>query len=254
MSWERYKKYCLELENLGFSLDVSRVNFDDAFLTSMEDAMKDAFASMVALEGGAIANPDENRMVGHYWLRNPEIAPTAEIRAEISENIANIEAFAQKIHAGEIKGADGAFENVLCIGIGGSALGPQFVAEALGSAKADKMNVYFLDNTDPDGYDAVFEKLDGQLGKTLAIVTSKSGGTPEPRNAMMEAIARWEAEGLSSIILQKKRAISNSSQCGIGSAVEQVNLQQLACCLQHYKVSTSRICSLGLLLWTSQHA
>lgn len=196
MSWERYKKYCLELENLGFSLDVSRVNFDDAFLTSMEDAMKDAFASMVALEGGAIANPDENRMVGHYWLRNPEIAPTAEIRAEISENIANIEAFAQKIHAGEIKGADGAFENVLCIGIGGSALGPQFVAEALGSAKADKMNVYFLDNTDPDGYDAVFEKLDGQLGKTLAIVTSKSGGTPEPRNAMMEAIARWEAEGL----------------------------------------------------------
>ena len=30
MSWERYKKYYLGLENMGFGLDVSRVDFDDA--------------------------------------------------------------------------------------------------------------------------------------------------------------------------------------------------------------------------------
>ena len=29
---------------------------------------------MAALEKGAIANPDENRMVGHYWLRAPDLA------------------------------------------------------------------------------------------------------------------------------------------------------------------------------------
>ena len=29
----------------------------------------------IDLEKGAIANPDENRMVGHYWLRAPERAP-----------------------------------------------------------------------------------------------------------------------------------------------------------------------------------
>lgn len=63
MSWERYKKYYLGLENLGFGLDVSRVGFDDAFLASMQEPAKEAFASMVALEAGAIANPDENRMV-----------------------------------------------------------------------------------------------------------------------------------------------------------------------------------------------
>ena len=80
MSWERYKKYYLGLENLGFGLDVSRVGFDDAFLASMQEPAKEAFASMVALEAGAIANPDENRMVGHYWLRAPELAPTPEIR------------------------------------------------------------------------------------------------------------------------------------------------------------------------------
>ena len=71
MSWERYKKYFLGLDNLGFGLDVSRVDFDDAYLASMEGKMREAFAAMGALEGGAIANPDENRMVGHYWLRTP---------------------------------------------------------------------------------------------------------------------------------------------------------------------------------------
>ncbi len=196
MSWERYKKYYLGLDSLGFGLDVSRVNFDDAFISSMEGKMSVAFDAMKKLEAGAIANPDENRMVGHYWLRNPLLAPSEEIKNEISATVEKIKTFVKKVHDGEIKGADGAFENVLCIGIGGSALGPQFVSEALASPKTDKMNVFFLDNTDPDGYDVVFDKLDGKLGKTLAVIASKSGGTPEPRNGMMEAIARYEQEGL----------------------------------------------------------
>ena len=196
MSWERYKKYYLGFKKLGFGLDVSRVDFDDSYISSMDAKMGEAFASMAALEGGAIANPDENRMVGHYWLRAPQLAPNSEISAEISGTIAKIKDFAKKIHKGEICGADGKFKYVLCIGIGGSALGPQFVSEALSSPRSDKMQVFFLDNTDPDGYDIVFDKLRGKLGKTLAVVASKSGGTPEPRNAMLEAYARWRNAGL----------------------------------------------------------
>ena len=41
--------------------------------------MQKAFAAMDALEAGAIANPDEKRMVGHYWLRDPTLAPTPEL-------------------------------------------------------------------------------------------------------------------------------------------------------------------------------
>ncbi len=196
MSWERYKKYFLGLEKLGFGIDISRVDFDDAFISSMSGRMRKALSDMRDLEAGAIANPDENRMVGHYWLRNPAISPTREIRSEIEENIARIKDFAKKVHRGELRGANGKFKYVLCIGIGGSALGPQFVAQALSQPKKDKMQVYFLDNTDPDGYDYVFDQLSGKLGRTLAVVASKSGGTPEPRNAMMEAAARWKSEGL----------------------------------------------------------
>jgi len=56
-----------------------------------------------ALEAGAIANPSEKRMVGHYWLRNPALAPTAEIRTEIEETIKRIKTFAAEVHAGKIK-------------------------------------------------------------------------------------------------------------------------------------------------------
>lgn len=196
MNWKRFKNYYLSIEQLGFSLDISRMAFDDKFFDIMEPQMQKAFESMNALEKGSIANPDEKRMVGHYWLRNPELAPALEIKTEIIENLRHIKDFAKKIHSGEIKGEGGVFKNLLIIGIGGSALGPQFVGQALGSPKTDKLKPYFFDNTDPDGFDIVLENLEGKLGQTLVIVISKSGSTPETRNGMIEAEKAYSQAGL----------------------------------------------------------
>jgi glucose-6-phosphate isomerase len=194
--WERFQKYYTEFPTLGLAVDLSRMNVDDAFFTAMEPKIKKAFADMTALEAGAIANPDENRMVGHYWLRNPALAPTPEIRKEIENAIIQIKTFAVKIHAGEIHGAGGLFKNYLLIGIGGSALGPQFVANALGDPRTDKLKPYFFDNTDPDGMARVLARIGDGLNKTLCIVISKSGGTKETRNGMLVAKAAFERIGL----------------------------------------------------------
>jgi glucose-6-phosphate isomerase len=185
--WQRFQKYYTEFPSLGLAVDLSRMNVDDAFFAKMEPRMQKAFADMAALEAGAIANPDEKRMVGHYWLRNPALAPTPEIRAEIEETTAQIKAFAAKIHAGEIRGAGGSFKNYLLIGIGGSALGPQFVANALGNPKTDRLKPFFFDNTDPDGMDRVLATIGVDLNRTLCIIISKSGGTKETRNGMLVA-------------------------------------------------------------------
>jgi glucose-6-phosphate isomerase len=195
-TWQRFQKYYIPFESEGFALDISRVPFPEDFLGKMEPRLQSAYAAMDKLEGGAIANPDENRMVGHYWLRAPELAPTPELTKEIKDTLAAIESFAQKVHTGELKGAGGTFTNLLCIGIGGSALGPQLVAQALTQPGKDKLAVYFLDNTDPDGFELVFSQLAGKLGQTLCVVTSKSGSTPEPRNGMVEAETRYKAAGL----------------------------------------------------------
>ncbi|HUB87326.1 MAG TPA: glucose-6-phosphate isomerase [Verrucomicrobiae bacterium] len=194
--WERFQKYYTEFPEIGLAVDLSRMNVDDAFFAAMEPRMQKAFADMAALEAGAIANPDENRMVGHYWLRNPALAPTPEIRREIEDAIAQIKAFANKVHAGEIRGADGPFENYLLIGIGGSALGPQFVAHALGDPRTDKLKPHFFDNTDPDGMNRVLATIGDGLSKTLCIVISKSGGTKETRNGMLVAKAAFERGSL----------------------------------------------------------
>src|ERR1043166_728850 len=189
--WERFQKYYREYPTLGLALDVSRMNFPEEFFSKMEGPMQRAFAAMAALERGAIANPDEKRMVGHYWLRNSALAPTPEIRADIETTLASIKDFAAKVHAGVIRGKSGAFKNLLLIGIGGSALGPQFVANALGNPGSDRLAIHFFDNTDPDGMDRVLARLNDQLDQTLCLTISKSGGTKETRNGMLEAAAAY---------------------------------------------------------------
>ena len=83
MSWDRFKKYYLPIEKLNFSLDISYMDFSSSFFRKMETKINSAFDSMEDLENGAIANPDENRMVGHYWLRMSQLAPNKKIEKEI---------------------------------------------------------------------------------------------------------------------------------------------------------------------------
>lgn len=194
--WARFQQTYTEFPAAGLALDLSRVDFPDGFLSTMETPMKHAFADMEALEQGAIANPDEQRMVGHYWLRAPALAPTPALRAEIEQTAEAVKAFAADVHAGIVTGQGGTFTEVLVIGIGGSALGPQFVANALGHPTTDRLTPHFFDNTDPDGMERVLARLDGRLGRTLCVVISKSGGTPETRNGMLEAAAAYADAGL----------------------------------------------------------
>ncbi|MCF7667957.1 MAG: glucose-6-phosphate isomerase, partial [Akkermansiaceae bacterium] len=196
MSWQNYNQSILRHPQFGFSLDLSLMEIGTDFVANMMPKINKAFDGMKALEAGAIANPDEDRRVGHYWLRNPELAPTPELREAITAPLAELKNFASKIHSGEITSPSGSpFKQLLLIGIGGSALGPQLVAEALGNHA--KLPIFFFDNSDPAGMDAVLEKLKPSgLANTLVLVISKSGGTPETRNGMLEAEAAWKAAGL----------------------------------------------------------
>jgi len=194
--WDRYREWLFDAAEQGFRLDVSRMGLPPDLPERMEPAISAAFDAMEALEQGAIANPDEGRMVGHYWLRAPELAPAAEIRETIEHTRDRVIDFAGRVHRGEVSPPGGGrFERLLVVGIGGSALGPQFVAQAL-SGDSDRLRPHFLDNTDPDGIDRVLGDIGEDLRRTLTVVISKSGGTPETRNGMLEAQAAYRARGL----------------------------------------------------------
>jgi glucose-6-phosphate isomerase len=216
MSWKTYNENLVRYDDLGFSLDLSLMDLDNTYTDALGAKVEKAFADMVSLESGAIANPDEGRMVGHYWLRNADLAPTPELKAAITEPLKALKEFVGKVHTGEVRAANGgSFKQILLIGIGGSALGPQLVSQAIGQ-KA-RMPIAFFDNTDPQGIDDTLATLN--LEETLILVISKSGGTPETRNGMLEAKAAFEIAGIDF----GKHAVAVT---GIGSKLDKFATEQ----------------------------
>jgi transaldolase / glucose-6-phosphate isomerase len=69
------------------------------------------------------------------------------------------------------------FSHAALLGMGGSSLGPEVLAETFG-AQRERPQLLVLDSTDPAQIRAVEKKID--LGRTLFIVSSKSGTTLEP--------------------------------------------------------------------------
>lgn len=180
----------------GFGLDVSRAGLPEGYFASQRPRVDRALREMEDLENGVLANQDEQRMVGHYWLRAPERAPSAHIRDEILQTIRAIKEFAVAIRGGQLKTPNGKpFTRTHIIGIGGSALGPQFVADSLVTAR-DAMRLSFFDNTDPDGMERALLDPDFRLDETLVIVISKSGGTKETRNGELIMKRVLESAGI----------------------------------------------------------
>lgn len=100
--WERYVHWLYEDKELGLSVDVSRIGFTDEFYDSMQPRFEHAFQAMAELEGGSIANPDEGRMVGHYWLRNSKLAPTPYLQNLIASTFEDVVAFAKGVVIGKV--------------------------------------------------------------------------------------------------------------------------------------------------------
>ncbi|MBT6003132.1 MAG: glucose-6-phosphate isomerase, partial [Candidatus Marinimicrobia bacterium] len=156
------KLYCSE--TLNIYLDMNDANLSESAMKSLEPALNLAINEMQNLENGSISNPDENRQVGHYWLRNHSLAPSAKMSQQIEDTLNRIKLFAANVIEGRILNPENkVFSNILLIGIGGSALGPQFISDALDPMTG--LKIHFLDNTDPDGIDRVLSGLSAVLSE-----------------------------------------------------------------------------------------
>jgi glucose-6-phosphate isomerase len=191
--WRRYCERRCDVPDCGLTLDVSRVSWNDRFVDSSLPKITAAFDAMRLLEAGALANLSEDRMVGHYWLRAPALAPQNDLRRAIADAIRQVRAFSQAVAAGDVRGTGGPFEHVIHVGIGGSALGPQLLCDALGTGR---IQVHFLDNADPDGVDRVLRALGGSLDRTLVSVVSKCGWTPTTQHLTLELAAEYARTGV----------------------------------------------------------
>ena len=186
--WERYKALLFDDPGLGVRLDLSRAGLGDGALAEREAAVQRALAAMEALERGAIANPDEKRMVGHYWLRAPELAPDAGDRRAPSSTLARVVDFAARVHAGRsARRAPSASRHLLVdrhrrLGARAAVRGRRARRRrATGCARTSSTTPI------PTASTGCSAALGDALAETLTVVISKSGGTQETRNGMLEA-------------------------------------------------------------------
>jgi len=115
---------------------------------------------------------------------------------------------------------EGRFDNILVLGIGGSALGAKALSEALlkpywnllDKEQRDKLpRLFFLDNIDPDQINALLDMLD--LEKTLVNVITKSGSTAETMSQFM--IIKDRLHGLLGDNYRKNIVATTDKQSGI---------------------------------------
>ena len=167
-------------------------------VASDSEEMGPSLAAMAALESGAMANADEGRQVGHYWLRAPSKAPDPAIAQKIRDTNERIRNFDPEW-----------CDTVLMLGVGGSALGPELALDAL--RPKDGRKFLLIDTVDPAGIHRTLEDMDPRT--TLVVVASKSGGTVETRQALRIV----EDLFIQSAVIFKDHAVAITSP---GSALE----------------------------------
>lgn len=176
----------------SFSLDVAGIHFDWSKTHLTREAVA-AFAELArtsglaakrdALFGGEVVNVTEGRAVEHTAERgegNPESVAVAR------QSHARMRALIDAIEAEAL----GPIRHVLHIGIGGSALGPDLLVDALGR-DSDRYDVAIVSNVDGVALEEVFKRFDPTA--TLLVVASKTFTTTETMLNATSAL-QWMTE------------------------------------------------------------
>lgn len=174
----------------GIVLDYCRQKADGEALAKLFALVKEAQIpeKIKQMYSGVKINETEGREVLHVALRAARgqvinDSTGKNVVADVWSVLDAMEAFSDKVRSGELKGHTGKpLTDVLCIGIGGSYLGVEFVHEALrtspeSAGAAVGRRLRFLANVDPID---PLRALDGLRAETtLVIIISKTFTTAE---------------------------------------------------------------------------
>jgi glucose-6-phosphate isomerase len=149
--------------------------------------------NIAAMFSGEKINRTEDRAVLHTALRNlsgdPVHVDGRDVMPEVNHVLEKIEQFSRKVHNGEWTGFTGKrLRNVISIGIGGSQLGPEYLAEACKKFAVEGMTLSFVANVDPTDLARKTESLNPE--ETLVVVVSKTFTTAETK-ANARAAKQW---------------------------------------------------------------
>ena len=179
---DRPVRYSLELE--GLYLDFSKHHINDETLSLLTALAEECELNqwIEDLFNGVAINSSEQRPALHTALRsnNNRIKQQNDndIPVKVAAELDHIEAFVNKLHAGEITGYSGKRINTLInVGIGGSDLGPRLVCDALSHYRVSPLDIHFVANIDAQEISHTLNNADPET--TLFNISSKSFSTEE---------------------------------------------------------------------------
>ncbi|EAW32544.1 glucosephosphate isomerase [marine gamma proteobacterium HTCC2143] len=130
-----------------------------------------------AMFSGEVINKTENRAVLHTALRSSFAGDDAS-QQEVSAELEHVRVFSEAIRSGEKKGWTGqVFTDVVCIGVGGSNLGPQMVTDALSGVDSGSLRLHYISSVDAVPLVNLLASLNAE--RTLFVISSKTFTTSE---------------------------------------------------------------------------
>ena len=195
---DRGREFQILTEKIAF--DYSRQLVDKEILSALfqlaeETGLKRKIEAMFS---GQRINITEGRAVLHTALRNLSGAPVnvdgKDVMPEIKAVLEKIKKFSAEVQSGKIKGVTGRlFRTIVAIGIGGSYLGPEYLAQACAPYAMPGMKLVFIANV--DGTDFVRKTVGLEPEETLFVIVSKTFTTAETMKNAVTA-KKWMTEKL----------------------------------------------------------
>jgi glucose-6-phosphate isomerase len=202
------------LEAAGLFLDFSKNKIDLDTLNDLVSMVEesDVAAKRAAMFAGEAINSTEHRAVMHVALRAGPAAvyevDGTDIMPGIRSELRRMLTFAEAVRSGEIAGSDGAFTDVVNIGIGGSDLGPAMATRALRLYHSGP-RLHYVSNVDGAHLSDTLAELDP--ARTLFLVASKTFTTAETiLNA--ESARRWLVEALGEAVVPSHFAAMSTAK------------------------------------------
>jgi glucose-6-phosphate isomerase len=178
----RFSKYSFRLDDI--LVDFSKNILTDRTMELLRQLYADCKVkeAIEAMFTGEKINQTEDRSVLHTALRNfsgqPVFSDGKDVMPDVMRVLAQMKAFAGRIHSGEWKGYTGKkIKYIVNIGIGGSDLGPVMVTEALKPYWIEGIQTYFVSNVDATHIAETLKKVSPE--EVLFLIASKTFTTQE---------------------------------------------------------------------------
>ena len=178
----RFNKFSIQFEDMLLDYSKNRIQEETIDLLIELAEELDLMGAIESMFTGEKINLTERRAVLHVALRNHHLDPIyvegKDVMSDIKKVLDKMNIFSDKVIDGSWKGfTDKSITDIINIGIGGSALGPLMVTEALKPYQIPHLKVHFVSNVDGSQVVETLAKINPET--SLFLISSKTFTTQE---------------------------------------------------------------------------